>query len=173
MAFPCFAYAKQSKYFFCDYLGVPILEPHNHTNRALNQVFYYNKSHKGWTASFGSAKMRNGFLHGYYSSGQVGSDAKDWEVFDVYRFHLTSQILTHSIVYYTPKEAYKKNLKARETNPYLIPYSQTPLEFIEKETPKNYIKYGFDKSEWQCHQLSYFKYLIRKLERELFAIFSI
>ena len=171
--------ASERHWFFCDYLGIPFIEKSNHTNTVLDRVFSYKKSKEGWTAVFlisGDylpAEIKNKFLYGHTSSGPLGSDAVNWQGFDVYRFNIETKKLIKSHVYYAPKADYERNLKERQNNPYAIPYSKKPLDFIKKEIPDNYVKYGFDKSEWQCQKLSHFMYLLRRLERELVYIFAI
>ena len=164
--------------FFCDYLGVPAIDKHNHSNTSFDRVFSYKKSNGGRFAAFiGSgnfmpAEEREPFLYGHVPAGEAGSHAVDWKVFDVYRFNRETKRLTRSVVSYIPREDYEKKIEENQNNPYAIPYSQEPLEFIEKEMPENYVKIGFDKSRWQCRELSPFNYFFRNLERGLFQIFS-
>ena len=175
----CVSQLNNGKRYFCDYLGVPLMDEGNHSNTLFDRVFSYKKSSEGWTAvfvesgGFMPAKLKKEFLYGDVSAGQVGSDAVDWEVFDVYRFNMETEKLTKSVVYYTPKEDYERNLQGRQNNPYIIPYSQKPLEFMDKEAPENYVKYGFDKSEWKCREVSSVKYLFHLISLELLRVLAI
>ena len=42
-----------------------------------------------------------------------------------------------------------------------MPYNQPLLfDLVNRKAPKNYKKIGWDKTKWQCYEISYFRYLI-------------
>ncbi len=161
---------KEKYYFFCDYWGVPLIDKTNHSHTTFDRVFSYEKFPVGFKADFKEStlqpvKEKQKFLYTSFSAGQVCAECAHWKVFNVYRFNRETGTLTHSFVYYTPKEDYENKLTEQKNNPYAIPYSQGPLEFIErdKSTPANYVQFGFDKSEWRCQEISLLRYQWKRI----------
>ena len=78
------------------------------------------------------------------------------EMFDVYRFDLETRVLIHSYVYYISKKNFDKHF-----NIPLFTDQNQPLLFdlVPRKAPKSYVKIGWDKTRWQCYEISSWKYL--------------
>jgi len=78
------------------------------------------------------------------------------EMFDVYRFDLETRVLIHSYVYYISKKNFEKNF-----NIPLFMDQNLPLLFdlVPRKAPKGYVKIGWDKTRWQCYEISYWQNL--------------
>ena len=87
------------------------------------------------------------------------------EKFDVYRIDIKTRVLTHSYVYYVSLEDYNKNFN----NSDFMPHNQPLLfDLINRKAPENYVKIGWDKTKWQCYEISYFRYLLFMSKNILF-----
>ena len=77
------------------------------------------------------------------------------EIFDVYRFDLETRVLIHSYVYYLLQDDFDKSFPAS-----LLDRNQPLLfDLISRKAPKGYMKIGWDKTRWQCYEISSWKYL--------------
>ena len=175
------AFAKDTKYFFCDYLGVyqrstsnsPYKNdrPFRYTKRANNMYEGDFPIHSGPAFEM---KLKDNILYG--AQLEMAREQKGFyrEKYNVYRLHIDTGLMIQSLVYYTNKEDYEKNFKQIEANnPHLIPYSEEPLKFIDKPLPKaNYVKFGFDGSSYECREVSYLKYLFLNMTESLFQLLS-
>ena len=83
------------------------------------------------------------------------------EIFDVFRFHIKTRVLTHSYTYYLHPEDFNKNFNNDMFVPYNFPFL---FALIEKEPPEGYVRIGWDKTRWQCYNISYFKYWSFKIK---------
>ena len=90
------------------------------------------------------------------------------EVFDVYRINVEAKVLVHSYVYYLHPEDYNKNFN----KPEFTSYNQPSLfDLVNRKTPEGYVKIGWDKTKWQCYDVSYFKYLLLSVEEFIIRVF--
>ena len=90
------------------------------------------------------------------------------EIFDVYHIDKKNNILTHSSVYYVSTDDYNKNFKeeVNYNNPNLF-------DMIKRKPKKGYKKIGWNKTSWQCFEVSYFKYLTFNLLSPLQSFFMV
>lgn len=170
---------NHKKYFVCDVLPDDFREkvnPNRPFDGALNywdRTFYYHKTADGDYEThfplYGGTplgiKLNDDVLSGAYL--KVAREQRGFyrEIFDVYRFDMKKRILVHSYVYYMKKEDYDKNL----SSPSFVPDNHPFLfDMIDREAPENYKKIGWDKTKWQCYEMSYFRYLKFQLKSILY-----
>ena len=172
-----FASNAQTERFFCDYLGVYQIDKGNHSNESMDRIFSYKKENDRYRAQFplqseGSfaMKLNRDILSGFYTVFAREQKGFYRESFNVYRMNVKTGLLVRSHVYYVSKEDFEKNFKDRGKNPYSIPFSKEPFKFFDKEPPEGYVKIGWDKASWQCHKISFFKYILYGLKEIIFQI---
>ena len=160
-------------HFFCDYYGGPIQEgSHNHPNQSFDRMFSYKQFSDGhYQAQFQiygdwlPVKSKQGVI--YHSKPQTARKS-----FDIERFNLKTSRLILSHVYHLSLKEYKSRVEEQKTNPHLIPYSEKPLPFLDSPAGEGYVSAGFDKSHWQCHQVSGVHYVLKKWGLLLMQILS-
>ena len=171
LIFSSCAHSTVEKRFFCDYFGVPLMSTGNSPNEYFDRVFSYTESDGAYTADLvegrtAPAKFKDDTLY-VYSVDFKGQR----EGFTVYRFHLNTSELFRSYVFHTSREDYNKHHKpSPDEHPWKIPLSPTPLKYVDAKLPENFIKFGYDKSKWQCHEVSHFKYLLHRFGVALMQI---
>jgi len=125
-------------------------------------VQYEKTSQWGYKASLGTMsralglQFKDNILSEAYliSAGEQRSFYR--EIFDVYRFDLETLVLIHSYVYYISKKDFNKNFNI----PLFTDHNQPLLfDLVPREAPKDYVKIGWDKTHWQCYEISSWKYL--------------
>ena len=143
----------------------------------MDRIFSYKKENEHYRAHFSlqskrsfTLKLKGDILSGFYTVFAKERKGFYRENFHVYRMNIKTGLLVRSHVYYVSKEDFKRNFKDRGMSPYSIAFSKKPLEFIDKKPPKGYIKIGWDKASWQCHEISFFKYIIYGLKQSILQI---
>ena len=158
------------KRLFCDYMGEPYEDP-GYINEYFDRVLYYEKSDTGnHKVTFDDKKflvgikLNKNILSGAYLRIAREQEGFYREIFYVYRLDLETDILIHSYVYYISVPDYDKNFNDdTSSNSFFssVDIKDQPLLFglVEKELPDGYTRVGWDKSKWQCHEVSFFKYI--------------
>ena len=168
LAFSSCSRADGAKHFVCDMLRngfkkpVDPERPYDGKLHYFDRVFYWQKIGDGaYETGFYSrgtgfdVKFSKGVLSRAFLQTARKQQGFYREIFDVYRFNTKENILIHSYVYYVDPEDFEKNFN----NPHVTPYEHPPLyDLIEKTAPENYVKIGWDKTKWQCYEISRFKY---------------
>ncbi len=173
---------NKSRYFVCDILNGNLeetIDPNRPFDGTLNywdRVFYYKKIDEGQYEHnfafshahefpFSDAGLGAQFNENILSDSYLETATKQGgfyrEVFDVYRFNIETRMLTYSYVYYVSPEDYNKNFN----KPLFTPYNNPLLfDLINKDAPRGYVKIGWDKTRWQCYNISHSKYLLLSLK---------
>ena len=158
------------KHFFCDYWGGP---KKNHPNQSFDRMFSYRQFGDGHyqvqLQIYGDwlpVKSKKEII--YHVESHIARKS-----FDIHRFNLKTYVLIYSHVYHLSQKEYQKRLEEQKTNPYLIPYSEKPLLFLDKPVPKDHVEVGFDRSHYQCHSVSGLKYVLKKWGVLLMQILSV
>ena len=169
--------AGEEKYFVCDMLRGDLkaeVDPNRPFDGALtyfdSMFSYKKKSNDEYSGFFYEGASLGVQLNGdTLSSAHLGTAHEQQgyyrEIFDVYRFHIKKRILIHSYVYYVDPKDYNKNFN----NSLFVPYNNPLLfELVPRKAPENYVKIGWDKTKWQCYEVSSFKYFIFRLKSLLY-----
>ena len=171
--------ADEEKYFVCDILPDDFkkeVDPNRPFDGVLSysdRTFYYKKTNSGHYEAYfplygGTAlgiKLNGDILSNAYLRFSREQQGFHREKFDVYQIDIKTRVLTHSYVYYVSLEDYNKNFN----NSDFVPYNQPLLfDLINRKAPENYVKIGWDKTKWQCYEISYFRYLLFMLKNILF-----
>ena len=167
LAFSSCSRAGGAKHFVCDMLRDGFkkpLDPERPYDGKLNYfdcVFYWQKTGGVYETGFYSpgtgfdVRFKDGVLSRAFLRTAREQQGFYREIFDVYRFNTNEKTLIHSYVYYLDPEDFERNFN----NPLFTPYEHPPLyDLIEKKPPENYVKIGWDKTKWQCYEISRFKY---------------
>ena len=79
------------------------------------------------------------------------------EIFDIYRFNMKTRVLTHSYLYYLDPKDFEKNFNNSSFVPYNLPFL---FDLLDRPLPsEDYVKLGWDKSQWRCYRISALKHL--------------
>ena len=106
-------------------------------------------------------KFDGEFIYSSFLAKAGEQDGFYRQIFELYRFDLQTQVLTHSYIYYLDPKDFDKNFNNASFVPYNSPFL---FDFIEQATPKDYVKLGWDKTRWTCYSITYFKYMLLKLK---------
>ena len=172
---------QKRAHFVCDFLGNPSKKnlPKKKFDHFtyFDRVFYYEKTKSDqYKTNF---SIYDGTSTGFQQDKDTLSEAylvtarKQQgfyrEIFHVYRIHLKTRVLIHSYVYYLNPEDYQTNFKDPSFRDYNNPLL---FDLIQREAPKEYVKIGWDKSVWQCYEVSYLRYLYFCIQDILTAILA-
>ncbi len=169
--------ANEVKYFICDILPEDLKKevdpnrPFDGVRNYFDRSFFYKKKPTGEYSGFsygGSSlgiQLKGDILSTAYLKTAREQQGYYREIFDVYRFHIKKRMLIHSYVYYISLKDYNKNFN----NPSFVPYNKPFLfDLIPRKAPEDYVKIGWDKTRWQCYEVSYLKYFIFNLKGLLY-----
>ena len=159
---------KKTRRFICDVLdqAAGVLDtkrPHDGKFHWFDRVFSYQKTERGheadWPFMKGSSVSAPSSDKNLISKAhltQIGEqEGQHREVFEIYRFLLKEKVLIHSYVYYVSPEDYKK----RFSGPAFAPHNKPLLfDLIAREPPEGFVKIGWDKSRWQCYDISFWRH---------------
>ena len=172
---------EERGYFVCDFLGSPSKRkpPKKKFDEFsyFDRVFYYKKTSDGQYktnfsiyggTSTGFQRDKDTLSEAYLSTAREQQGFYR-EIFHVYRIHLKTRVLIHSYVYYLNPKDYETNFWDFESRVYNNPLL---FDLIQREAPKDYVKIGWDKSVWQCYEVSYPRYLYFRIQNILSSIIA-
>lgn len=159
------------KYFICDTLkeGASPSRSFDGKQNYFDALIDYEKDSQGnykvsWPGGYGNQKLglqlkdnilSEAFLNLAREQRDAYFEVFYRESFHVLRFHLDTQILIHSYVYYVSKKDYNKNFNEPL---FTSKYDPSLFKFVSKKAPKGYVKIAWDKSRWKCYEISFWKY---------------
>ena len=170
--FHCAAFSG-TKRFFCDDIFIEwdkdgsVIDTGQAGSDYWDRVFYYKDSGDSYSANFPlqtdppfEMRRTGELLHGSFQTFAGKKKGHYREEHTIYRLNTKTGLLIKSRVHYTSKEDYEENFKLRPgENPYAIPFSRAPLEFVDIQHREGFMKFGYDKSAWRCREVSHSKYL--------------
>ena len=166
--FSSYAHSDDKKYFVCDILDdlekdVDLSRSFDGELNYFDSVFHYEKTDDGYSTGFGrELKLKGDVLYRADLSESGERTGFYREFFTVFRMDIEKQVLIKSYVYYVhPDDSMN--------SPEFLQYNQPFLfDFMDREAPENYVKIGWDKTKWQCYEISRFKYFMFHLKMILF-----
>ncbi len=119
-------------------------------------------------------RQNGDFLFGYFQTfaGKRKKNELYREEYNIYRLNTKTNVLIQSHVKYASQQYYEQFKADTAGNPYSAPLSSKPLQFINKELPKDFVKFGWDGSRYICKKVSYPKYLLYSISIAFMQIFG-
>ena len=166
--------AAAKKRFFCNSIFIKwdkdgsIIDTGRDGADYWDRVFYYKKSGASYAANFPlqtdphfEMRRKGDFLSGFFQDSAGEKNSRYRGDYVLYRLNTKTGLLIKSYVHYASAAALEEAKRNRDRNPYAIPLSQKPLEFIDKKPPREgFVKFGYEKSAWRCRRVSYPAYLL-------------
>ncbi len=181
--FSCGAFGE-TKRFFCNFHLIErdsngaFLRAGAEGSDYWDRAFYYKKSGDSIEARFPlqtdppfEMRQKGDILYGFFQTFAGERQGLYRETHTVYRLSQKTGLLIKSYVIYAAKESFESHFQPSvDENPYAIPYAPEPLEFIDKDVPEGFMKFGRDGSAWRCRGVFSPMYLLYLSREALFQI---